>query len=117
MFSQKERTAADREVAAFIQKYRKIYPTAIDCLQRDLDACLTFYAFPREHWKTIRTNNVAERLFEEVRRHSHKMATAFRNEGSCVSLFYAVVRSLKFHRLTMPVASQEESGSEILHTS
>jgi Transposase, Mutator family len=55
LFYQKDRQAADQVVAAFIEKYQKIYPTAIECLQRDLEACLTFYAFPKEHWKTIRT--------------------------------------------------------------
>ena len=115
LFYQKGRQEADQAVAAFIEKYQRIYPTAIACLQRDLDACLTFYAFPKEHWKTIRTNNVIERLFGEVKRRSHKMAAAFRNEGSCVLLFYAVIRSLKFNNLTMPPASQEQPGSDILH--
>jgi putative transposase len=115
LFYQKGRSEADQAVAAFIEKYQKIYPTAVACLQRDLEACLTFYEFPKEHWKTIRTNNVIERLFGEVKRRSHKMAAAFRNEGSCVLLFYAVIRSLKFHKLTMPVPSKEQPGSDILH--
>jgi len=92
LFYQKDRQAADQAVAAFIEKYRSVYPSAIECLQRDLEACLTFYSFPKEHWKTIRTNNVMERLFGEVKRPSHKMAAAFRNEESCVLLFYAVIR-------------------------
>lgn len=117
IFYQKDRQAANQEVAAFLEKYQRIYPTASACLQRDLPACLTFYDFPREHWKTIRTNNVVERLFEEVKRRSHKMGAAFRNEGSCVLLFYAVIGSLKFHRLTMPHASPEQPGSEISHNS
>jgi len=79
-------------------------PTATQCLQRDLEACLTFYASPKEHWKTIRTNNVIERLFGAVKRRSHKMAAAFRNEGSCLSLFYAVICSLHFNT-THPVRS------------
>ncbi len=116
LFYQKGRLEADQAVAAFIEKYQRIYPTAIECLQRDLDACLTFYAFPKEHWKTIRTNNVIERLFGEVKRRSHKMAAAFRNEGSCVLLFYAVIRSLKFNKLTMPAASQAQPDPAILHT-
>jgi putative transposase len=45
LFYQKDRQAADQAVAAFIEKYRSVYPTAIACLQRDLEACLTFYAF------------------------------------------------------------------------
>ncbi|SRR5579875_1601242 len=116
LFYQKGRAQADQAVAAFVERYQHIYPTAIECLQRDLDACLTFYAFPKEHWKTLRTNNVIERLFGEVKRRSHKMAAAFRNEGSCVLLFYAVIRSLKFNKLTMPATSKAQPASELLHT-
>ncbi len=44
-FYQQSRQEADQSVAAFIEKYQRIYPTAIECLQRDLDACLTFSSF------------------------------------------------------------------------
>jgi len=100
-------------VAALIEKYRSVYPRAIECLQRDLEACLTLYAFPKEHWKTIRTNNVLERLEGSVKRRSHKMAAAFRNEGRCVLLFYAVIRSLHFNKLTMPASSTKQPDAEI----
>src|SRR5579875_2655292 len=92
-----------------MEKYQQTYPTTIACLQRDLEACLIFYAFLPEHWKTIHTNNVIERLFEEVKRRSHKMATAFCNENCCILLFYAVIRSLKFHTLTMSKATDSQS--------
>jgi len=116
LFYQKNRQEADQAVVAFVEKYQRIYPTAIACLQRDLDACLTFYSFPKEHWKTIRTNNIIERLFGEVKRRSQKMAAAFRNEGSCVLLFYAVIRSLKFNTLTMPTTSQAQPDQPNVHT-
>jgi putative transposase len=74
----------------------------VECLRRDPDACLSFYAFPKAHWKTIRTTNVIKRLYNEVKRRSHKMAAAFRNEGSCLLMFFAVVRSLKFRRISLP---------------
>jgi putative transposase len=101
LFYQDSRTQADQAVVAFCAKYETSYPTAIECLKRDLDACLTFYAFPRKHWRTIRTTNVIERLFEEVKRRSHKMGAAFRNETSCLLMFYAIVRTLKFHNVIM----------------
>ena len=116
LFYQKSRQEADQAIAAFVEKYGRISPTAITCLQRDLEACLTFYSFPKEHWKTIRTNNIIERLFGEVKRRSHKMASAFRNEDSCVLLFYAVIRSLRFNKLTMPVPSQAQPDQTNLHT-
>jgi len=101
IFYQDNREKADQAAAAFIEKYQAQYPTAVACLQRDLEACLTFYAFPPEHWKTIRTTNVIERLFNEVKKRSHKMAAAFRNEDSCLLMFYAVIRSLTFKKIPM----------------
>lgn len=102
IFYQESRTAADQQLAAFCTKYEKSYPTAIACLRRDSEACLTFYSFPKAHWKTIRTNNVAERLFEEVKKRYHKMNAAFRTEESCLLMFFAIVRSLHFKRIPMP---------------
>ena len=116
-FYQKDRAAADQAVAAFIEKYQAVYPTAIACLPRDLEACLTFYAYPKTHWKSIRTDNVIERLFGEVKRRSHKMAAAFCTEGSCVLLFFVVIHSLHFNKLTMPAPSTNQSDTEILHNS
>ena len=102
IFYQDSREQADQVLAAFCEKYEAVYPSAVACLKRDVEACLTFYAFPKAHWKAIRTTNIIERLFGEVKRRSHKIASAFRNEASCLLLFYAVARSLKFRRLSMP---------------
>ena len=101
IFYQDSREKADQMAAAFGEKYQAVYPTAVACLNRDLDACLTFYGFPPEHWKTIRTTNVIERLFNEVKKRSHKMAAAFRNENSCLLMFYAVIRGLTFKKIPM----------------
>jgi transposase-like protein len=101
IFYQTSREKADQAWAAFCEKYEKTYPTAVECLKRDGEACLAFYAFPATHWKTIRTTNIIERLFEEVKKRSHKMNAAFRNENSCLLMFYAVIRSLKFRRIAV----------------
>ena len=84
IFYQDSREKADQELAAFIAKYENVYPSAVACLKRDLEACLTFYSFPTQHWKFIRTTNIIERLFNEAKKRSHKMAAAFRNENSCM---------------------------------
>jgi transposase-like protein len=102
IFYQESRAQADQALAAFCLKFEKHYPTAVACLRRDSDACLTFYRFPKAHWKTIRTNNICERLFEEVKKRYHKMNAAYRNENSCLLMFFAVIRSLNFRRIPMP---------------
>lgn len=101
IFYQADRTHAEQEFVAFCTKYEKIYGTAVECLRRDQAALLTFYDFPRAHWKTIRTTNVIERLFEDVKKRSHKMSAAFRNEASCLLMFYAVIRAMQFNRVKM----------------
>lgn len=93
---------AQQQLAAFCAKHERIYPNAVACLNRDIDACLAFYHFPKEHWRSIRTNNLIERLFAEVKKRSHKMAAPFRNENSCLLLFYAVMRTIKYQRISMP---------------
>jgi transposase-like protein len=102
IFYQQDKQQALQEAAAFEQKYEPIYPSAVECLKRDLDTCLTFYDFPKEHWPTIRTTNVIERLFGEVKKRTHKMAAAFRNENSCLLMFYAIIRGLRFRRISIP---------------
>ena len=100
IFYQDSRGQADQLATAFREKYATGYPTALECMGRDWEACLTFYAFPGAHWKTIRTNNVLERLFNEVKKRYHKIATVFRGETSCLLMFYAVMRGLKFRKIT-----------------
>jgi putative transposase len=114
IFYQDSREQANQVFAAFCQKYETIYPSAVACLKRDSEACLTFYSFPKKHWRFIRTNNIIERTFGEVKKRSHKMAAAFRNENSCMLMFYAVIRSLKLRNISVPAKTAD---SEILHNS
>jgi putative transposase len=113
IFYQDSLEKAQQTAAAFLLKYQTIYPSACDCLRRDLDDCLTFYQFPQNHWRSIRTSNAIERLFLEVKKRSHKMAAAFRNENSCLLLFYAVIRSLKLRNISVPTSPAQ--SAEILH--
>lgn len=104
IFYQPDRAAADQQAIIFRERYRTLYPEAVDCMQRDWEACLTFYRFPPEHWVRLRTTNVIERMFLEVKKRSKKMAAAFHSEGSCLLLFFAVVRDIKFQNVAMPVS-------------
>lgn len=101
IFYQKNREKAELQATAFREKHRAAYPEAIACMDRDWEACLTFYRFPERHWSRIRTTNAIERLFLEIKKRSKKMAAPFRNEGTCMLLVYAVMRELKFQNVRM----------------
>jgi hypothetical protein len=41
---------------------REVWRQTVDCLTKDRDALLAFYAFPAEHWDHLRTANPTESL-------------------------------------------------------
>lgn len=64
-------------------------PNAVRCLETDLEALLAFYDCPAPHWKRVRTTNVIERLFVEVRRRIRTMC-AFTTRSSCERILFSV---------------------------
>jgi putative transposase len=62
-------TRADAEagIDRFEADYGAKYPKAITSLRRDQAELLTFFDFPAEHWKHIRTTNPIESTFATVR--------------------------------------------------
>jgi transposase-like protein len=51
----------------FLQHYTAKYPAACKCLEKDKEQLFSFYDFPAEHWKHIRTTNPIESTFATVR--------------------------------------------------
>ncbi len=62
-------TREDAELArgACVTTYETKYPKAVKSLLRDGEQSLTFFEFPAEHWKHLRTSNVVESPFATVR--------------------------------------------------
>jgi len=79
-----------RRGRALLARFRSRYPSAMECLERDLDECLTYLLFPAEHQKRLRTTNLLERTFEESRRRT-KVVPRFPGERSCLTLMYATL--------------------------
>jgi len=61
------REAAEEEIDRFEEDFGAKYPKAVASLQRDQEKLLTFFDFPAEHWKHIRTTNPIESSFATVR--------------------------------------------------
>lgn len=61
----------------FIEIYEAKYPKAAECLRNDREVLLTFYDFPAEHWKHIRTTNPIESTFATVRLRTAKVRGCF----------------------------------------
>jgi transposase-like protein len=61
------REQAREAITRFATEYGPKYPKAVTTLEKDADALLTFFDFPAEHWKHLRTSNVIESPFATVR--------------------------------------------------
>jgi transposase-like protein len=71
------RDEAERHFDDFIEIYSAKYPKASDCLSKDREVLLTFYDFPAEHWRHIRTTNPIESTFATVRLRTAKVRGCF----------------------------------------
>jgi putative transposase len=81
---------ARQQLQVLAGEYRAAYPSAMAVIERDLDALVTHLRFPTGHRKRIRTTNLLERTFVEVRRRT-KVIGRFPGETSALSLIWAVL--------------------------
>jgi putative transposase len=79
------RVAAARLAHDLASEWQKSYPKAATCLLTDLDACLRYFDYPREHWKHLRTTNPVESTFSTMRLRTDA-AKRFRTARSGVHL-------------------------------
>jgi len=84
--SRKEAQATCR---CFAARWRKSYPTVVRQLQRDLPELLSFFNFPQHLWRKLRTTNIIERCFVEVRRRTRPMV-CFVNVESVDRIIYSI---------------------------
>ena len=62
------RSEAERMRDVFVRWSRQhSYEAAAESLERDWDRMVTFYAFPKEHWRHVRTTNPVESPFAALR--------------------------------------------------
>jgi len=73
--------------------WRPVVPEAVECLEEDIEELLNFFGCPREDWRKLRTTNIIERVFREVRRRTRPMS-CFQNRESVERIVFAI-----FYRL------------------
>jgi putative transposase len=54
------REQAREAITRFAAEHGAKYPKAIATLEQDADALLTFFDFPAEHWKHLRTTDESQ---------------------------------------------------------
>jgi transposase-like protein len=72
---------------AFVETWGVKYDKAVECLTKDRDALLSFYDFPAEHWKHLRTTNVIESSFATVRHRTVRSKGCLSNKTALAMIF------------------------------
>jgi putative transposase len=55
------------------QQWGRLFPSAVQVIERDLDSLLTFFQFDPTYWTVLRTTNPIERLNKEFKRRTKAM--------------------------------------------
>jgi transposase-like protein len=85
-----------RVVATFAEKY----PKAVACLTAHRDELLAFYAYPAEHWPSLRSTNVIESTFATVRLRTKRTKGCGSRIATLTMVFKLVESAAKrWHRL------------------
>ena len=92
---------------AFCRRWRCDYPSLVKQLERDLPELLAFFRFPKHLWRKLRTTNIIERCFVEVRRRTRPMV-CFVNVQSVDRIIYAIFQrcNLEWKTRTLRVFTQ-----------
>ena len=78
----------------FVETYGVKYERAVKKLTKDRHVLLTFYDFPAEHWKHIRTTNPIESVFATVRNRTRKTKGCL-NRKTALAMVYKLMMSAK----------------------
>lgn len=87
------RPQAQAAFRIFRSHWRSAYPAMVKRLERDLPELLSFFSFPPHLWQSLRTTNVIERCFVEVRRRTRPMV-CFVNVESVDRIIYAIFNAM-----------------------
>jgi transposase-like protein len=85
-----------------------LYDKAAECLLDDLERRLTFYDFPQEHWRHLRTTNPIESPFASIRLRTNAMKR-LRTVRSGVHLIFQLLKRQegRWQRLSHPEKLRE----------
>jgi putative transposase len=92
IYEAESRKAAEDAFDRFIAKYRAKHDKAVTCLTKDRELLLTFYDFPAEHWKHVRTTNPIESTFATVRLRTDKTKGCLSRQ-TALAMVYKLAKS------------------------
>lgn len=74
-------------IKTFILRYGSRYPKAVSSLEEAKAMLLTYFQFPKEHWKSIKTTNPIESAFAPVRNRLNTTKRLWSRNGAVAMVF------------------------------
>ena len=90
IFNAPSQNEAERLLKQISGKYEKEAPDLSNWMIDNLPEGFTVFTFPVNHWRRLRTSNIAERLNREIKRRT-RVVGIFPNVASCERLISAVL--------------------------
>lgn len=81
---------AQRLKREFVRRYGSLYPKAVRSLEEPSEALFSYFRFPPQHWKSIKTTNPIESIFATVRLRT-RAARRLRSRVSTVCLVFQLL--------------------------
>lgn len=89
-----DRDAARAKTTQVAAKLREMkLPAAAKLVEEGVEKTFSYYAFPGEHWRSLRTNNPLKRIMREIRRRT-RVVGAFPDGNSALLLVAARLRHI-----------------------
>jgi putative transposase len=93
----------------FSSRWHKTYPRAVACLKKDFDQLVSFFQIPNSKlWSRLRTTNLIERAFREVRRRTRPMGVMAHTQ-SLQRIVFAVFNHLNKNWSQQPLKFTHKS--------
>ncbi len=115
--AQEDAESAKEKAASVASKLQSMkLNAAAKILAGGINESVTYYQFPREHHRSIRTNNMLERIMKEIRRRTRVVGSFPDGKSAlmlaCARLRYIASKSWSDTRKYMDMAKLEEAGLE-----
>lgn len=92
--AQENRAAAEAKASEVVEQLQKMkLNSAADKIAEKIHETFTYYAYPSNHWRQLRTNNLMERIMREIRRRT-RVVGAFPDGNSALMLVAARLRHI-----------------------
>lgn len=94
IYAQRTKQSAITTMKVFCKKWYVSEEKAVASLRYDFEKTLTYLEFPEDIWKTIRTTNILEREFREVRRRIKVFDNSFNSNESLTNYANSIFTNL-----------------------